>query len=271
MKPVLKWVGGKTQLLPTLMQHVPDHFKTYYEPYIGGGALFFHLQPERGEISDINYDLINFYEVLKSEPLDLFHNIRALAGYHSRHGEATFRIAKNYINMPVSETSPFMRAAAFWYINKAGFNGLWRVNQKGKCNVSWGKREFIIVPDEGLVKEYSEFLGKHHIFHRPAFDINPCLGDFVYLDPPYVPVKPNSFVGYTTLDLIDEACDLKDKLEKWHYSGVKILMSSSDSTMIKSLYSDRNIWEVISVQARRNVNSNGKGRGPVGEFLIKNY
>lgn len=284
MKPPLKWIGGKTQLLPELLARVPKTFGTYYEPFVGGGALFWALAadcqmwPGHVVLSDINAELINFYTQLRDFGNPLLEELKRHSLAHSE--KHYYYVRESGWEGGLESLSPIRRAARFLYINKAGFNGLWRVNQAGGCNTPWGKhKEF--VPDvenlmacsaalqgvELVVQPWEAVLGETAIHYAPSQS-----GDFVYCDPPYVPAsKTSNFTGYAKggfgerdqRNLAWAVCCAARR-------GVHVLASNSEAA--RPLYDNpnRSGLKVEVVQARRAVNCVGSKRGKVGEILVSN-
>lgn len=280
MKPFVKWIGGKTQLLEEIQNNLPPSFNTYFEPFVGGGAVFFFLNPLKAVINDINTDLVYCYRSIK-ESLDFL-----IAGLKSLENGFNYSLRNNvgseffYNTRKLDRDAGFvdfskeMRAARFIFINKTGFNGLWRVNKKGFCNTPFGKKT-------KCPKLYDlENLKTINLFLRLRVkilngDFAECTktataGDFVYFDPPYAPVsKTANFTGYVPGGT-DHAFQIRvaDEFKRLDSIGVHCLLSNSDTPEIRELYKG---FTIVEVQARRNVNSDGEKRGKVTELLIKNY
>jgi DNA adenine methylase len=269
LKPFLKWVGGKRQLINQITPHLPKTFNNYYEPFIGGGALLFHLLPKQAMISDINHELINVYQCVKKDYIAVVNLLKCFRyDFDFFSGIRGWDKDKDYIN----KYSPEERTARFIYINKCGFNGLWRVNKNGECNVSFGR---YINPDficEQTLKECSEYLQNVNIY-QGDFETtiqDAGMNDFIYLDPPYDPVSITSnFVGYSQNGFTrDDQIRLKTKVDQLTLKGVRIMVSNNLTPFISDLYKDYNQHTLL---ATRNVNSNGEKRGVVPEILITNY
>jgi len=268
-RPFLKWAGGKTQLLPKILPYVPEKIGTYYEPFIGAGALFWKLAEEgrfeRAVINDFNWELANVYRVVRDFPDELIGELRKMPPI-----EKTWYLAVRDWNP--REVGPVIAAARTIWLNKTGFNGLYRVSKKtGAFNVpfgQWKKPPKVFDPDH--LHACSEALNKFTVIRQGDFtdavmDAGP--GDFVYFDPPYLPLSPTSnFRSYTVggFTLNDQhrlgACfrDLAD-------GGIEVLASNSDTEMTRSIYEDFN---VVSVPARRSINRDGESRGSVNEILV---
>jgi DNA adenine methylase len=275
-RPFLKWVGGKTQLLEELGRRLPAQWECYHEPFLGGGALFFALYAahriRKAFLSDANVDLINCYAQIRDWPLALH---VALAGHQARHSEKYYYgVREAYAQM----TSGPQRAAAFIYINKAGFNGLWRVNLKGHCNTPWGKHK-AFVPDVENLAACSRVLRDPdvHIMSADwslAFVRDDASGlrpnDFVYCDPPYEPAsRTSNFTGYTASKFSGtDQLNLASALGTAACAGVHVLASNSEAA--RRYYEAETDLKVEAVAARRSVNCRGGKRGNVGEILISN-
>jgi DNA adenine methylase len=266
--PVVKWAGGKRQLLSEIMQNLPKQFNRYFEPFIGGGALFFTLQPEQGYISDINEELVNLYKVIQSDVQAL---IDELASHENT--ENYFFSIRNIDRTPEYENwTAVQKASRFIFLNRTCFNGLYRVNSRGEFNVPYGRyKNPQLVNVENLLN-CSELLKQTVIAHADFTAIETMVkkGDFVYFDPPYMPLTPTaSFTAYTKegFDVemqikLKKLCDALDK------KGVHFLLSNSDVPFIRELYDE---YTVKTVFASRAINASGSGRGKITEVLVRNY
>lgn len=265
-RPFVKWVGGKTQLLPELLKRLPEDFDVYHEPFLGGGALYFALRPKVAILSDLNAELINAYKMIA---IDVEGVIRALKlhryeeayyyGVRAQDREATFALL-----------APTTRAARFIFINKTGYNGLWRVNSKGYCNVPFGAYTNPLICDEDNLRACSELLATQPIRVQSYTATQPQRGDFVYLDPPYEPLTPTAnFTGYAAGGFTSEnQRTLCNYLKSLDQHGVKWMLSNSSAPLILDLYKDFNLE---FVDAKRAVNSDPAKRGPVKEVIVRNY
>ncbi len=278
VKPYLKWAGGKRQLLPELTKyiHKKDLTKhTYYEPFIGGGALLFELQPTRAIISDKNQELINCYEVVRDSLDDLIEELRK----HQKNNNAEYfyeirdldRSPKEYKNMSKVE-----KAARIIYLNKTCYNGLFRVNSQGQFNVPFGRYKKPNILDEAVLIAVSKYLNRPHV---KLLDIdfenavkNAKKGDFVYFDPPYDPVSStSSFTGYDVNGFNrDEQKRLKQVFDELTDRGCKVILSNSQTEFIMDLYRDYQD-KIKIVRAARSINSKGLKRGKVDEILVLNF
>ncbi|MGG7144418.1 DNA adenine methylase [Clostridium nigeriense] len=269
--PVLKWVGGKRQLMSEIEKVLPKTYTTYYEPFIGGGAVLFELQPDKAVINDVNGELINLYNVIKDDVELLIEDLKK----HENTPEYFYSIREldrkkdKYENLSNVE-----KASRIVYLNKTCFNGLFRVNKAGEFNSPFGKYKNPNIVDEVTLKAVSKYFNKADIkilngdFEASLKGIRK--GAFVYLDPPYDPVSNSAnFTGYDKGGFNrDEQIRLKKLCDKLDKKGVKFLLSNSATDFIKDLYKDYNIK---IVKAKRAINSNGNARGEVDEVLVRNY
>lgn len=274
-KPVLKWVGGKAQLEEPIIKAIdrmhPEVIETYYEPFAGGLAIFFALRRrfriKQAVISDTNEELINFYLQIQNEPEALILALRKLKK-EGHGGEARY-----YTVRASRPRTPAARAARFRYINAEGYNGLWRVNKKNECNVPWGRR---VKPAEICHEE--AIWAAHHAFAMTTIEVasfrQMCSvisrddGAFTYFDPPYWPTRPTAnFTSYTSEDFGKVAqYDLMSRFSTIAYGRGSALLSNSNVPETRDLY---RAFRKQKLQARRNVNSVGTGRGAVSELLIE--
>ena len=264
-RPMLKWAGGKSQLLRVILKHVPPSYNSYYEPFVGGGALFYAIKPRNAVLSDSNGELINTYVQVRD---NLDNLITALSKYPNE--ESFFYDMRALSPM---DLNPLMRAARFIYLNKTCFNGLYRVNSKNEFNTPFGKYPKPTICDKGNLKLCSKALQGVALdsayFNKSEMTNSADDGDFVYLDPPYVPVSDTSFVGYSKKGFsMEDHETLATIFEEKAGKGVKMLLSNSDVPWVRERYKDFNI---VETEARRSINSQGQGRGKVGELLIKSY
>lgn len=258
IKPIVKWAGGKTRLLPELLKRVPASYARYYEPFAGGAALFFALQPERAVVSDANADLMAMYRAI-AEDVDTA--ILWLREHEIKHNQEHYYLVREWWNERLM-TSTAKRAAAFLYLNKTCFNGLWRVNSKGEFNVPIGDYSKPKILDADALRAASQVLARAELLsedYRGALH-DAGAGDFVYLDPPY----DETFNGYTTEGTFDQAT-LARIVHILAKRGCHVLVSNSDTPLIRELYAD---FDIEVVRNQRSVNSNGDDRGGIDELLI---
>ena len=272
--PIVKWVGGKRQLLPEIKKHVPKSFNTYYEPFVGGGAVLFELQPKNAVVNDINSELINLYSVIQNNVDDLIKKLSNSEKFKNT-SDCYYKIRElDRDPKAYNELTGVDKAARILYLNKTCYNGLYRVNSLGEFNSPFGSYKNPTIVNEIGLKAVNKYFNDTNIkFLCTDFEKaikNAKKGDFVYLDPPYAPVsKTSNFTGYNEGGFgEDEQKRLKEVCDNLNKKGVKFLLSNSDCEFIRALYKSYNI---VTIQAKRAINSNGNNRGPVNEVLIKNY
>ena len=267
-RPFLKWVGGKSQLITQIRQRLPQTIKRYYEPFIGGGALFFSLQPKHAYISDLNYELINAYQVVKNDVEALIEDLRR----HTYEKEYYYLIRNSDRTEEFATWSSVARASRIIFLNKTCFNGLYRVNSKGQFNTPIGKYLNPTILDEKNLRACSEALKNTEIQHASfeALEERITAEDFVYFDPPYVPLTVTSnFTGYSSEGFsLQKQQDLYALCCRLHARGIKFLLSNSSAPLVLDLYKEFNIQLVA---ATRFINSKATGRGAVSEVLVSNY
>jgi DNA adenine methylase len=265
-RPFVKWAGGKRQLLRAIRAHVPAKYGRYFEPFVGGGALFFALRPKRATLTDVNERLIRAYRGVRN---DVETTIGLLRWYEKNHAPEFFYRMRE---LGVDALSDAEVAAWFVYLNKSGFNGLYRVNSKNRFNVPLGRYDKPAICDEETLRDCSEALASVEEPRVASFDDavkGATRGDFVYFDPPYVPLSAtSSFTSYTADGFSDaDQAKLRDLAASLKARGVRVLLSNSCAERVKSLYAKG--FELIEVHATRSVNSKGAGRGAIKELLIK--
>ncbi len=264
--PVVKWVGGKTKLLPELLARMPSSFNRYYEPFAGGAAMFFRLAPRRAVLADSNHDLIGLYTAIAK---DVGAVIRRLEMHRASHNESHYYDTRaRWNDREVSWSTP-ERAAAFIYLNKTCFNGLWRVNRSGAFNVPIGRYTDppICVPE--ALRAAQQVLSRAEIrradFRTAVADAK--AGDFLYFDPPYDPVTPTAnFTSYTA-DVFgaDQQRELADLARMLVARGCRVMLSNHDTPFIRSIYKG---LRIDRVKCPRAINSNAAKRGDVDEVII---
>jgi DNA adenine methylase len=276
IKPYLKWAGGKRQLLSEIKKYLPNNVQnyTYYEPFIGAGAVFFELQPQKAIINDFNTQLILTYTVIKENVEEL---IKLLKKHKNRNDEEYFyeirSLDRNAIKF--DELTNVEKAARLIFLNKTCFNGLYRVNSQGLFNVPYGKYKNPAICEEIVLRQISKYLNAHEIdILNGDFEQAVKTADknsFIYFDPPYHSPDKTTFTGYQA-DGFDEEeqARLRNVVIRMTNQGSKCLLSNSDTEYIRKLY-DYDFFEIISVQAKRYINSDSAGRGNVNDVLIKNW
>lgn len=271
--PFLKWAGGKTRLITQYKEFLPDKFNTYFEPFLGGGALFFYLFNEglikKAVLNDISEELINCYSILKDKPMKL---IEELKSYHNNKDFYYEIRSKDRRQDYFKENNKIERAARTIFLNKTCYNGLYRVNSRGEFNVPFGANKKAKICDEDNLKVVNKALKKVILKN---LDFEESLkkakkGDFVYFDPPYEPLsKTSSFTSYTSSGFNQkEQIRLAEVFKRLNKKGVQLMLSNSKSSFIENLYKD---FSIHSVLASRAINCKAKGRGKIEELLILNY
>jgi len=273
-KPFVKWVGGKRQLLKQFREmglYPPDDFNpftnTYYEPFAGGGAVFFDLLPKKAELSDLNNELITTYNVIKN-------NVETLVQSLKKHKYEKEYYLKIRAQDP-KKLSDVEVASRFIYLNRTGFNGMYRVNSSGGFNVPFGDYTNPLICDEENLRRASKALQKVTIKQQDYKNVlkKAKKGDFVYFDPPYYPVsKTASFTSYTASAFLDkEQTELRDTFVELHKRGCFVMLSNSDTPFINKIYSGISGVKITKVEAGRAINSNASKRGKITEVLVTNY
>lgn len=272
--PLLKWAGGKRQLRSELVSRLPYRWGTYFEPFIGGGALLVELanlgRLGRAVIGDKNPELVNLYRVVKQDPEGLS---RALTDTKFRNEEESFRQLKTEFNALIgTRRRPVERAALLVYLNKHSYNGLWRVNRKGQYNVPFGKHSRLSLPSPQNLQKFSRMLEGITLVHADFERIirTAKQGDFVYFDPPYHPLsKTARFTDYTTGGFsFDDQVRLARAFRRLSGRGVRMMLSNSCTPEIKELYED---FSIHTVPAKRFINCKGEKRSGAFEVIVTNY
>jgi DNA adenine methylase len=265
-RPFIKWVGGKRQLLHELHKHIPNKYGRYFEPFFGGGALYWSLQPENATIGDINQELTTTLKCIRNNVGELILHLSVFERLHISYNKDFFLDLR--ARSPVTAVAI---AARFITLNRLGFNGLYRVNKSGGFNVPYGK--WALTPkvcDGANLRACSAALKHTTILHGEFSEIvlSAKRGDFVYFDPPYWPVsKTANFTSYTTDGFSSEDQErLRDVAAKLKSRGVRVLLSNADVPQVRKLY--KHGFEIRRVEARRSINNDSTKRGPVGELLI---
>jgi len=263
---VIKWVGGKTKLLPELQARMPERYGRYYEPFAGGAALFFRVAPERAVLADSNADLIGLYKTIAHDVASV---IKKLEYHRDRHSEAHYYDVRSRWNDREANWATADRAATFIYLNKTCFNGLWRVNRSGDFNVPIGRYTDppICVPE--ALRAAQSVLRRARITcsdYRTAVE-DARRSDFVYFDPPYDPVAPTAnFTSYTASSFgPDQQRELADTARTLVARGCRVMLSNSDTPFIRSLYKG---FLIDRVKCARAINSNASKRGDVDEVIV---
>jgi len=269
--PVLKWVGGKRQLLPEIRKYIPQNISIYYEPFVGGGAVLFDLQPTKAVINDVNQELINLYEVIKNDVESLISELRQFKNeeeffYDVRGWDRDSDKYKSLTNVE--------RAARIHYLNKTCYNGLFRVNSSGEFNTPFGRYKNPNITNEVTFRAVSKYFNNADVsflnsdFEKAVKEIRK--GAFVYFDPPYDPVSNSAnFTGYAEGGFNrDEQMRLKTLCDELNNKGIKFMLSNSSTEFIRDIYKE---YKLITLKANRSINSNANGRGEIDEVLVMNY
>lgn len=271
MKPIIKWAGGKTQLLPYINEILPKSYNKYFEPFIGGGALLFSKRPSKATINDINSELINLYRQIQNNPENLVEFLGKLDKNHENSSDSKiyFYDIRDEFNNNLN-TNTAEQAARLVYINKHCFNGLYRVNSKGLFNVPFNGKKKGKSFDKENIMEMSKYLKEVDI---SLGDFEESIaraekGDFVFFDSPYVPLNPTSFTDYTKEGFeYDDHVRLANLYKSLTKKGVYCMLTNHNTDLVKELYKDFNIRVV---QVARNINSKASNRKGE-EVIITNY
>jgi DNA adenine methylase len=263
-QPIVKWAGGKTRLLKELTSRLPTRFERYFEPFFGGGAFFFALQPQEALLSDVNYELVLLYRCVRDDLSALIAELQ----HHPYEKEHYY-----WMRSRVPETlSDVERAARTLYLNRTCFNGLYRVNRRGQFNVPMGRYSNPVICNVDRLERASLAFSKATLTHA---DFNatmqaPKAGDFVYFDPPYQPIsKTANFTSYTAGSFGEEdQARLADTVTDLANRGVQCMLSNSDTPLIQSLYKD---FRVDIVMAPRLISRKASNRRPVREVIVRTY
>lgn len=264
-KPFIKWVGGKRSIMQELLRRIPKQINNYFEPFVGGGALFFEIHDAvtHSYISDLNVDLIVAYSTIKTRLTEL---IEALKIHELNHNEEYYYQIRALQDL----SDPIKNSARFIYLMKTCYNGLYRVNQKNEFNTPIGSYKAPTICDEENLIMVAKALKRASISYKDFMKITPEKGDFVYFDPPYHPIKKDSFTKYVRngFDEKDQT-RLRDFALELSRAGVNVMISNSDAGFIIDIY--RKHFKIEKVSAPRTVNCKADKRQPVFETLITNY
>jgi DNA adenine methylase len=265
----VKWAGGKKQLISQFKPFFPEKINRYIEAFVGGGAVLFyilkHHKPKEIIISDINEELINTYQVVRDDVENLIKELKKLKQLHSKETYLEIRAENPKL------LSQLTRASRFIYLNKTCFNGLYRVNSKNQFNVPMGSYKNPTICQEDNLREISKLL-KNVEIKNASFE--ECLSwakkdDFIYLDPPYYPLKKESFTTYTKDNFLEKEQEkLKEVFDKLNKKGCKVILSNSDTGFIRKLYKG---YLIKVVKASRMINCDGSKRGKINELVVINY
>lgn len=279
LAPILKWVGGKRQLLDEILKRKPKSFTTYYEPFLGGGAVFLALQPKRAVLNDRNDELINVYLSVR----DHVNEVVELLKKHKNEEEYYYNIRQMDREPDFNELPSVVRAARILYLNKTCYNGLFRVNSQGEFNSPFGRYKSPNIVNKSMLEAVSHLLNKVDKLNKRVYTLlntdfeeavaTAKAGSFIYFDPPYEPVSDSSnFTGYNQGGFTrDDQRRLYRLCTALHKRRVKFMLSNSSCPFIHGLYKRTKAFRIEMVQARRSVNADGEKRGNVNEVLVRNY
>ncbi|MGQ7327516.1 DNA adenine methylase [Streptococcus suis] len=272
LQPFTKWTGGKRQLLPVIKSLMPDNYNSYFEPFIGGGAVFFELIPKKAIINDFNSELINCYRQIKDNPQKLIE----LLTKHQENNSKEYYLELRAVDRDnrINKMTDVERAARIMYMLRVNFNGLYRVNSKNQFNVPYGRYKNPKIVDSDLILSISQYLNKNNIeiltgdFEKAVEDVG--AGDFVYFDPPYIPLSETSaFTSYTHEGFsYEDQVRLRDVFRKLDKKGAYVMLSNSSSPLVEELYKGFNIHKV---EAIRTNGAKASSRGKISEFIVTNY
>ncbi|HGR6945393.1 TPA: DNA adenine methylase, partial [Streptococcus pneumoniae] len=272
LQPFTKWTGGKRQLLPVIRELIPKTYNRYFEPFVGGGALFFDLAPKDAVINDFNAELINCYQQIKDNPQELIEILKVHQEYNSKEYYLDLRSADR--DERIDMMSEVQRAARILYMLRVNFNGLYRVNSKNQFNVPYGRYKNPKIVDEELISAISVYINNNQLeikvgdFEKAIVDVR--TGDFVYFDPPYIPLSETSaFTSYTHegFSFADQV-RLRDAFKRLSDTGAYVMLSNSSSALVEELYKDFNIHYV---EATRTNGAKSSSRGKISEIIVTNY
>ena len=271
LSPMLKWVGGKRQLLSDIVPMIDKNSPMYVEPFIGGGAVLFNMQPSRAIINDYNQELINVYMTVRDNLDELLEELKV----HEENNSADYYYEIRALDREdaLRHMSNVQKAARVIYLNKTCYNGLYRVNSAGQFNSPYGRYKNPNIVNEAVLKAISKYFNSNEItilngdYKRVLENLDQDA--FVYLDPPYMPISSSSsFTGYTEGGFgYNSQVELKEECDKLNERGIRFVQSNSDCEEIRELYKD---YCIKTVKAKRSINSVGNKRGEINEVLIYN-
>lgn len=264
LQPFTKWTGGKRKLLPIIKSLMPDNYTNYFEPFVGGGALFFELAPQQALINDFNTELINCYQQIKEHPDQLI----TLLQHHQEKNTKDYYLDLRSVDRDgrIEQMTGVEKAARIMYMLRVDFNGLYRVNAKNQFNVPYGRYKNPKIVDSELIYAISNYLNKNSI-QIVSGDFEKAVetakqGDFVYFDPPYIPISETSaFTSYTHEGFsYDDQVRLRDTFKKLSERGVHVMLSNSSSSLVYELYKD---FTIHSIEVTRANGAKASSRGKV--------
>lgn len=272
MKPFIKWAGGKTQLLGIIKENMPTDYDTYFEPFLGGGAVLLDIQPKKAIVNDINSLLIDAYMNILRYPKEVLTEIALLDSVEADK-EYYYKLRNEYNEKILAESSDIRVSALLIWLNKHCFNGLYRVNRKGEFNVPYNNRKTGVSVDEENIWALHEYLSSNNVELRVGdFEVackSAKKGDFVYFDSPYIPESVTaSFTSYTKGDFLMEDHErLASLFKDLDSRGVKVMLSNNDVPLVRELYSG---YDIKSFSVKRAINRDANKRTGM-EVLVRNY
>jgi DNA adenine methylase len=274
-RPFVKWAGGKARVVPQILELFPSEFKKYYEPFLGGGALYFSISPQNGCLNDINCVLIEAYLHIRDELNELIPDLTKIQEHYyslsSLKDKSDYYYEQRQVFNGLNIKS-LHRSALFIFLNKTGYNGMYRENRSGGFNIPFGKRKEPIICDSDNLELVSEVLKKIDIkcgsYNEALKDAK--AGDFIYLDPPYEPINGTSnFTEYQAGGFVkDDQRKLSKVYRELSDKGCLVMMSNSTADLIYELYADFNINKIT---VSRGINAIKSSRGKIEELIITNY
>ena len=267
--PILKWAGGKRKRIPDIIDIFPADYKErkYHEPFIGSGAVFFHISPKSGSINDIITRLITFYNVVRDKPEDLISQAQEYP-----HDKDVFYKLRDHFNQ--GKLTDVEEAALLLYFNKTAFNGLYRVNSKGGFNVPFGNYKNPTIVPKDRIRAASQVLKSVDIFNKDFSYVVEYSesGDLCYFDPPYAPLSDTAyFTSYSVKGFnFQEQIRLRDVCVELDKKGVFFILSNSYIDPIIAIYQEIDTFKLFVVQAKRAISSKASTRGPINEILVTN-
>jgi len=270
LQPVVKWAGGKRQLLSEIKPLIPKEYGKYCEPFIGGGAVLFSEKPDNAIVNDSNFELINLYETIRDNVEELI----AELGTHKNEAEHFYSVREWDRSEEYRKRTAVEKAARLLFLNKTCYNGLYRVNNAGEFNSPFGRYKNPNIVNDIALRAMSKYFNKSNITILNG-DFENVLSklerdDFVYIDPPYDVVSlTSSFTGYTENGFGKESQKrLRAFCGALNDREIKFMLSNSDTQFIRELYEE---FTIHAIQAKRSINSRANGRGNVNEVLVTNY
>lgn len=274
-RPFLKWVGGKGKLIPELSKYYPESFNKYFEPFVGGGAMFFSANAPKAHINDMNSVLICAYKHIRDDVEKLINELDTLQEFYwdlpDIESKKELYLEKRSVFNEL-KNDEFEKTVLLIFLNKTCFNGMYRENSKGGFNVPFGKHQKPTISDSINLRNVSKSLKNVEITSGSYEEAikKAKKGDFIYFDPPYQPLNPtSSFTSYQAggFDVEDQK-KLRDAFKNLSDKGCYVMLSNSNSPIILELYKD---FEIHEIMAARSINSVGSGRGKIVEVLVTNY